>query len=86
MELFGRDTDPRTARVLVEGYRRMAPESKLAIVDDLTRAARQLAESGIRSRFPDASAEEVRLRLGALLYGRDIMLRAFGWDPELQGW
>jgi len=86
MQLFGRDTHPKAARVLIEGFRRMTPEQRLAQVDDLSRAARHLAELRIRAQYPDATDHEVRMRLGALTLGRKTMQRAFGWDPEREGW
>jgi alpha-D-ribose 1-methylphosphonate 5-triphosphate synthase subunit PhnH len=85
MPLFGRDTSPEAARFLVEGYRRMSPEQKFAIVDDLTRATRQLAAARIRQQYPEATDREVLLRVASLTLGRDLMIRAFGWDPEREG-
>jgi hypothetical protein len=41
---------------------------------------------GIRERHPTASERELRLRLAALKYGRDLMVRACGWDPDVEGW
>jgi hypothetical protein len=85
MHLFGRDTSPEAERVLVDGYRRMSPEQKLAIVDDLTRATKQLAAARIRRQYPNATDREVLLRVASLTLGRDLMIRAFGWDPEREG-
>jgi hypothetical protein len=85
MHLFGRDTSPEAARVLVDGYRRMSPEQKLAIVDDLTRATRQMAATRIRDQYPHATDREVLLRVASLTLGRDVMIRAFGWDPDREG-
>jgi hypothetical protein len=85
MRLFGRDTSPEAARVLVDGYRRMSPEQKLAIVDDLTRATKQLAAARIHQQYPNATDREVLLRVASLTLGRDLMIRAFGWDPEREG-
>jgi hypothetical protein len=86
VELFGRDTHPNAARVLVEGYRRMSPKQKLAIVGDLTRTTRALAEARIRTQYPGATDREVKLRVASLTLGRAAMIRAFGWDPEREGW
>jgi hypothetical protein len=86
VDLFGRDTHPRTAHVLLEGYRRMSPADKLAIVEDLNRATAQLAEARVRVQYPDATEREVCLRVASLRMGRDLMIRAFGWDPEREGW
>jgi hypothetical protein len=48
----------------------------------LTQMTRQLAVAGIRQRHPDASIEEVAIRLAARLYGRDTARRLFGQIPE----
>jgi hypothetical protein len=85
MPLFGRDTSPEAARVLIDGYRRMSPEQKLAIVDDLTQATKQLAAARIRQQYPNATDREVSMRVASLTLGRDLMIRAFGWDPEREG-
>ena len=67
---------------MIAAYRRMTPAQKLARVAALTEASRQLAAIGIRERFPDASAREVALRLAAMRFDRETMIRAFGWDPR----
>lgn len=81
------DTDPATEAIQIEGYRRMAPAEKMRIVEDLNRAVRELAAAGIRSRHGRNLPErELRLRLAALWLDRDTMIRAFGWDPETEGY
>ncbi len=52
---------------------------------DCNAASDAMAMAGLRSRHPQASEEELRLRLAALRLGRDLMVRAFGWDPEALG-
>jgi hypothetical protein len=42
--------------------------------------------AGVRLRHPDASDDEVRLRVLALRLGRDLMLEVYGWDPSIEGW
>lgn len=81
-----RDTAPEIDRLLVERWRQQSPAQKLQIVAALSEACRELARAGIRERHPDASAEEVRLRLAALWLDRETMLRLFGWDPEVRGY
>ncbi len=63
----------------------MSAQQKLARVDALTRAARQLALSRIREEHPRADARELQLRLAALRFGRETMIRALGWDPREHG-
>jgi hypothetical protein len=80
------DTPSEVDEILVRGYRRMTPEQRLERVADLNRAVRQLALAGIRQRHgSDLTAEEEKLHLAALSIDREIMIRAFGWDPEEHG-
>lgn len=70
---------------MIDAYRRMSDAQKLARVDALTRTVRQLALVRIRAEHPDADARELRLRLAALRFDRETMIRAFGWDPREHG-
>jgi len=45
----------------------------------------QLAETGVRMRHPGISEREVFLRAAALRLPRDLMIKAYGWDPEEHG-
>ncbi len=72
--------------MLLEHYRRLEVHEKVAIMMDLARLADDAALVGIRERHPAASEREQRLRLAALKYGRDLMVKAFGWDPLVEGW
>ncbi|MBN2493422.1 MAG: hypothetical protein JXR96_02425 [Deltaproteobacteria bacterium] len=81
------DTSPDAERMLIEGYRRMSPAEKLRRVVDLNQAALQMARARIQARYgPDLSEEELRMRLAALWLGRELMIAAFGWDPEREGY
>jgi hypothetical protein len=55
---------------------------KIEMVFEVTEFAMQMAESGMRTRFPEASEREIFLRCTALRVPRDLMIRAYGWDPE----
>lgn len=81
------DTAPEAEAILLEGYRRMAPQEKLERVMDLNHAVRELALSRILAKYgPDLSEQERALRLASLWLDRDTMIRAFGWDPEVRGY
>ena len=80
------DTSREIARLLFEHYARLEAWEKIRIIEDLNRTADEAAMVGIRERHPDATEREVKLRLAALKYGRDLMMQAFGWDPEVEGW
>lgn len=81
-----RDTRPEAEKVWIEGLRRMSLQEKARALDALHQAAWRMALEGVKQRHPDAGEEEIRLRLGALRIPRDLMIRAFGWDPEKEGW
>lgn len=66
---------------MLELYRGMTPAQKANKVFDLMRATRQLAAARIRSENPGLSEREIDVRVAALLYGRDLVMRATGIDP-----
>jgi len=72
--------------MLIEGYRKMPAWRKLQIVSQANRFARQLILMDIRSRYPNADEEECRMRMASRWIPRDLMIRAFGWDPEEHGY
>ena len=78
--LFSRDTSPEARRILIELLRKQTPAEKLAMVDDLVAAARELVMSGLRLDHPGASPEELdtlywRLALGPEVAGRALEAR-----------
>ena len=80
------DTSLAAESILIEHYRGLEVHERIAIAMDLTRMADEIALEGIRERHPDATEREQKLRLAALKYGRELMLKAFGWDPLIEGW
>lgn len=81
------DTPPEVEAILIEGYRRMSGLEKLQRVLDLNRTAEAMAATRIREEYgPDLPERELRLRLAALRIPRRLMIEAFGWDPEVEGW
>lgn len=79
------DTSEAVDRLLMERYRRMSPNDKLRMVTELNQTVEAVALAGLRQRYPDASERELRLRLAAIRYGRELVLKAFGWDPDEHG-
>jgi hypothetical protein len=61
--------------------RAQAPHQRLEQTNALIAAVRELAIAGIRARHPEASPQEVRIRLTVRLYGREIAARLFGDLP-----
>ena len=74
------DTPPEIEAMQIEGWRRMTPTDKAALITGLTRATFDLALAGIGVRYPAASARERFLRRAILLYGRELAARAY---PDL---
>ena len=71
---------------LIETYRQMTPSQKMEQVTALTIAARELALSDVRRRYPQAIPREQALRVASLWIEPELMKRAFGWDPRVEGY
>jgi len=80
------DTHPTVERMLIEGYRAMAPAEKLRRVASLNYALEQLATARLRARYgADMPERERRLRLAALRLDERTMIDVLGWDPRVHG-
>lgn len=79
------DTSPEVWQRMIAKWRTMPTQEKARIVKALTAGSTRMAEIGVRERYPDASEEEVRLRLGALRIEPELMKAAFGWDAGVHG-
>lgn len=73
-------------RLVLQRVREMDPLDRLERMEDLNRAAREIAFAGLRQRYPNAGQHELELREAALRLGRDTMRRYFDWDPVARGW
>ena len=80
------DTRPEVERILIEGYRRMSAAQKLGQVQSLSMTVRQLALADIRRRHPEAGEREQLLRLASRSMDAALLLKAFGWDPDVEGY
>jgi len=76
------DTDPRAMEVWLRVLRGKSAGERILIAFELSDFAIRMAESGVRARYPGASEREVFLRTAALRLPRELMIRAYGWDPE----
>ena len=76
------DTSPEAFAKLVELQRAMSPDQKLHLTFDLSDMVMRLAEEDVRRQYPEAGGREIFLRAAARRLGRDLMIRAYGWDPE----
>lgn len=80
------DTPPDIEEMILEHYRRMTPQEKLALVIDLNRAAQAMAAARIRAQYgPDLPEHELNLRLAALWLDRETMIKAFRLGPGGRG-
>jgi hypothetical protein len=87
MKTLSLDTPPEIEEIVLERYRQMSPFEKLMQVFELNQMAQQMAALRIQAQYgPDLSERELRLRLAALWLDRDLMIEAFGWDPEVEGY
>ncbi|HXP83522.1 MAG TPA: hypothetical protein VN841_02310 [Bryobacteraceae bacterium] len=79
------DTEPHALEVWLELLRSKTPGERIAATLGLTSFALQMSEMGVRRMHPEASDREVFLRVAARHLPRDLMIRAYKWDPEVDG-
>lgn len=68
-------------RLQIELLRQMTPAEKLERVRQLTLAVQQLAFAELRQTDPDASDDELWLRLASRRLGPAMMKKVYGWEP-----
>ena len=72
-----RDTSPEAWNVLMDLIRKIPPEEKLRRALELTAAARNLSEAGIRQAYPDAGEREIFLRLAQRQLGDELFQKVY---------
>jgi len=77
-----RDTSEEADRVQFAILREMSVNDKARLLADLNATVQRLAFTGMRQRYPDASDDEIWLRLAAQRLGRDLVRKVYGWDPD----
>jgi hypothetical protein len=77
------DTSGRAAKVYVELHRGMTQGERIARVFELCDFQAALQFSSVRAMYPGAGEEEVLRRVAARRLDRETMIKAYGWDPEL---
>lgn len=80
------DTHPAVEALIIDGYRRMSVAQKLARVVELSRAVQRLGMVDVARAHPAASERERALRLASRRLDAETMRRAFGWDPDREGY
>jgi len=76
------DTDPRAMEVWLQLQREMNPADKLISILDASGLVLQMYEAGVRLQYPGAGDREVLVRVAARHLPRELVIRAYGWDPE----
>jgi hypothetical protein len=79
------DTTPQVERFLFDRLASMPVCEKARQLRQINETVERLAVAGIRKRHPGASDEAIRIRLAALRLDRETMLRAYDWDPDVEG-
>ena len=77
------DTSPEAMRVFVDLHRRMPVTQKAATVLEMTEMLYRLSLADVRRCYPQAGEREAFLRMAARRLDRDLMIRAYGWHPDL---
>jgi hypothetical protein len=86
MKTLSNDTSPEIERIMIKGYRRMSAARKLQIMQDLINAACLLALGDIKRKHLESDQREMMLRLASRRIEPELMRKAFGWDPEVEGY
>ncbi len=72
------DTTPETEAVLFKMWRETPAWRKLRMMEELNRSALQLSLIGLKQRYPNASAAELRRRLADMVLGAELAVRVYG--------
>ncbi len=80
---FVRDTSAEALAVFCEIQRTRPIGQKLVDVFDLSEGLFETVKAGIRLRYPAADERQVFLRAVASRVPRELMIRAYGWDPAM---
>ena len=76
------DTDAHAMEVWLNLLRTMTPGEKLGATLKASQFLLQMYEMGVRRLHPLATDQEVLLRVAARHLPRELVIRAYGWDPE----
>ena len=76
------DTDPRAMEVWLGLLRNKTPGERIEMALQLSGFAIQMSQGGVRAAHRAAPEREIFLRSAALRLPRDLMIRAYRWDPH----
>ncbi len=71
------DTSPEAWKIYLDLQRRLSPSEKLRRAFQLSALVRQLAEAGLRERYPEASNREIFLRSARQRLGSELFEKAY---------
>ncbi|MEK7470368.1 MAG: hypothetical protein AAB074_23605 [Planctomycetota bacterium] len=80
------DTSFPAEAIQLAAWKRLPPEERVRRLWELSDFVRRLAETSVRQRHPRATEREVQFRVASRRLGRDLMMRAFDWDPDVHGY
>lgn len=80
------DTNPVSEKILIEGFRKMPAWRKLELLSQMVDTCRLFALAGLRKRYPEASDGELKRRLASCFLERSLVMKAYGWDPDREGY
>ena len=75
------DTHPEMEALQIRLLREVPSWRKMELLISLNASAQELALAGLKRRFPNASADELRRRLADILLGQDLARKVYG-EPE----
>ena len=78
MSVLSSDTHPKMEALQIQLWRQASPTRKMHMLAQLNTAARTLALTGLRSRYPKASEAELKRRLADLLLGEELARKVYG--------
>ena len=78
------DTSEEADRMQFAILREMSINDKAKLLMELNAMVQQLAFAGMRRRYPNASDDEIWLRLAAQRLGRETVKKVYGWDPDAE--
>lgn len=74
------DTTKDAARLQLELLRAMTPEERFRRTSELTMMIQEVAFAGMKRRHPDASDDEIWLRLAIDRLGTDVVKKIYGFE------
>ncbi|HEV2826937.1 MAG TPA: hypothetical protein VGW76_04985 [Pyrinomonadaceae bacterium] len=86
MKPLSPDTTIEAQRVQFELMRGLPGWKRLSLAFELTQATRNLVLADLRGRYPRACDEELRKRFISRVLSREEVIRAYGFDPKLEGY